>query len=687
MLFAFIILIVVANSGLIYADSSENSTENLFTHSADDLPEDSVDTTENSKNNIIDTNNDNKNINDVNNINQTENQNNVESSSSGSIDSNSEIKTTNNNSDYKNTTSQSNNSNKDISEEANELGNNTLPVSLATESNTVSTQSSSNENILTTLSASLSSITKFSKGDITSAATELKKYVEKYGKLPDYLILCGEKLSMNDFLYLLAKTIVNTNSGSSADITAKNVKDPSSPSGSVTSGQLSKSGYVDLAKRVSSFIETNNRAPNYGSSSLGNMKFQTMIYGFAKIVDFLGTNNRLPNYVTFEKGISTSLNKVMPKYSGSNGLTVSGGSSSGSNSTNSSTGNNSGSNNGNNGSNSSNSGTISLANIKDAGARIEAFVNANGVLPNYVEIGGKQYSMTDFLYLAASAIVNINKGSTSGIIEKTFKNATNPTGSSINGNIYKNDFVDLASRVSSYMLKNGQAPNYGSSSLGNMQFQTMILAFSKVLEFAQSEGRLPNYLTLNIKSTDKLNGGSSSGSGGSSGNGSIPTGPLNEKNTLSPSELAKYLQATANCQVNNAVIQSLATSLTKNCNSELQKATVIFNYVRDNIKYDYYTNTKNGAVGTYNAKSGNCVDQAHLLIALFRASGLEARYVHADCTFSNGRIGHVFAQVLVGDTWVVADPTSSANTLGTIKNWNTNTYTLKGQKKSVSINF
>lgn len=688
MLFAFIILIVIANSGLIYADNNENSTENLFTLSADDLPEDSVNTTDNSSDNIINTNNEN-----INNINQTENQNNIESSTSNSNDSNSEIETTSNNSNYtdsNNTDSQNNNSTKNISEEANEV-NTTLPVSLATESNTNSTQSSSNssssENIITTFSAGLSSVTKFSTKDIANAATELKKYVEKYGKLPDYLTLCGEKLSMSDFLYLLAKSIVNTNSGNSADITAKDVKDPTSPSGSVTSGQLSKTNYMDLAKRVVSFIESNNRAPNYGSSSLGNIKFQTMIYGFAKIVDFFGTNNRLPNYVTFEKATSTSLNKIIPNYSGSNGLTVSGsssgnnsGGSSGNNNSNNSTGNNTGSN------SSSSSGTISLANIKDAGARIEAFVNTNGVLPNYVEIAGKQYSMTEFLYLAASAIVNINKGLTSDITAKTFKNASSPTGSSISGNIYKSDFVDLASRVASYMLKNGQAPNYGSSSLGKMQFQTMVLAFSKILEFAQSEGRLPNYLTLNIKSTDKLNGGSGSSSGSSGGSGSF-TGPLNEKNTLSASELLKYLQASSDCQVNNAAIKSLAASLTKNCNTQLEKATAIFNYVRDKIEYSFYYDTQKGAVGTYNAKKGNCVDQTHLLIALLRTTGIEARYVHADCTFTNGkRYGHVFAQVLIGDQWVVADPISAKNTLGTIKNWNTNTYKLKGYGKSHIVN-
>jgi len=639
MLFAFIILVVVANSGLIYADNTINTTENLSTQSADDLPVDSVNTTENSSDNIINTESNTENIN---NIDQTENQTNNESTSSSSNDSNSEIDEISDNSDYND--SLNNNSEENIPEEVDQTNNNSLSTDSQVLTN--NSESSSNEDINATLAAGSDS-SKFSKNDILSAATELKKYVEKYGKLPDYLTLCGEKLSMSDFLYLLAKIIVNTNSGNNGDITSKDVKDPTSPSGSATNGQLSKSNYLNLAKRIVSFIETNNRAPNYGSSTLGNIQFQTLVYGFSKIIDFYKNNNRLPNYVTFVKKTSTTLNSAIPKYTGSNGLIVSGSSSGSTNTTGNSSGNTGGSN-------SSSSGTVSLANMKDAGARIEAFVNANGVLPNYVEINGKQYSMTDFLYLAAAAIVNINKGITSDITVKSFTGPSNPTGSSINGNIYKSDFVDLASRVLNYMLKNGNAPNYGSSTLGNMQFQTLVLGFSKILEFAKTEGRLPNYLTLNIKSTATVNGGS----GGSSSSGSIPDSILNSK--YNGESLAKYLSSSTNCQSTAAAIKSLATSLTKSCTTELEKATAIFNYVRDNIAYNFYYNTKYGATGTLSKKVGNCVDQSHLLVAMLRASGIAARYGHGKATFTSGSTyGHVWVQVLIGDTWVVADTTSS----------------------------
>jgi transglutaminase-like putative cysteine protease len=71
---------------------------------------------------------------------------------------------------------------------------------------------------------------------------------------------------------------------------------------------------------------------------------------------------------------------------------------------------------------------------------------------------------------------------------------------------------------------------------------------------------------------------------------------------------------------------------------------------------------------------------------MFRTAGLAARYVHGTCTFSSGSTyGHVWAQVLVDGKWVVADATSSKNSLGKVSNWNTKSFTLKGTYASLSF--
>ncbi len=150
---------------------------------------------------------------------------------------------------------------------------------------------------------------------------------------------------------------------------------------------------------------------------------------------------------------------------------------------------------------------------------------------------------------------------------------------------------------------------------------------------------------------------------------------VNEKNTIK--YLSSYLKSSSNCQVGNSKIKSLVKSLTSGLTSDYDKANAIFNYVRDHVSYSFYYDTKYGAVGTLDAKKGNCVDHSHLLVAMFRTAGLAARYVHGTCRFSSGSsYGHVWAQVLIGDNWVCADATSYRNSLGQIVNWNTNSYSL-----------
>ena len=126
--------------------------------------------------------------------------------------------------------------------------------------------------------------------------------------------------------------------------------------------------------------------------------------------------------------------------------------------------------------------------------------------------------------------------------------------------------------------------------------------------------------------------------------------------------------------------------MTSGLTSDKAKATAIFNYVRDTISYSFYYDTKHGAVGTLNAKSGNCVDHSHLLVAMYRTAGLAARYGHGTCTFSSGSTyGHVWTQLLIGDTWTVSDATSSRNSLGKVVNWNANSYKLYGYTSSSSF--
>ena len=156
---------------------------------------------------------------------------------------------------------------------------------------------------------------------------------------------------------------------------------------------------------------------------------------------------------------------------------------------------------------------------------------------------------------------------------------------------------------------------------------------------------------------------------------------INQKNAKGSSA---YLKSSSHCKVGSKAIKKLVKSLTKGLTSKVDKAKAIFNYVRDTLDYSYYYNSKYGASGTLKHKKGNCVDHSHLLVAMFRTAGFNARYVHGRCHFGDGdTTGHVWTQVKIGSKWVCADATSYRNSLGKIRNWNTNSYTLHAKYASL----
>ena len=307
------------------------------------------------------------------------------------------------------------------------------------------------------------------------------------------------------------------------------------------------------------------------------------------------------------------------------------------------------------------SGTISIANIIDASKVVKSFIESEGKLPDSVLINGESYTLAQFLYLAAIATININNGDFSDLDSKDAANPDNYNKCGNLGNLV--DYISVAQSIIDYVNANGKAPESMPSNVGTITFDGLVYAFARVVAFYGNNQQLPAYVT--IKSID-------------SESSQFVINRVNVKAT--ESELANidtYLQPTANCQVNDPTIVALAQRLTAGLSTPTQKASAILDYVIDNVVYVGYFDTTRGAKKTLTDKRGNCCDQAHLVIALFRAADLPARYVHGSCTFSSGPIGHVWAQVLIDGTWVVADPVSSRNSLGVVNNWNINTFTLK----------
>jgi hypothetical protein len=295
--------------------------------------------------------------------------------------------------------------------------------------------------------------------------------------------------------------------------------------------------------------------------------------------------------------------------------------------------------------------------IATAATWVKNYVDTNKKLPDYVTINNINVSMPSFLQLLTTATLNINNKNLNSVIYLyTCGNAPNPRDSMQSGSMSTAEYLKIAGDVKSFMDSKLVAPEYAyGTSLGSyFGYENMIYAYSKILDYYNQNKILPS--SVDVKQWIYPN--------------------------AVPIELIPYTQSSANCQSNDASIKALATSITQNYATTYDKAVAIFNWVRDNLNYSFYYNTKYGAVGALNARTGNCVDTAHLVVALSRAAGLPAKYIHGTCQFSSGAwYGHVWAQVWVNGKWYTADATSSRNSFGVVKSWTS--ATIKGTYTSL----
>lgn len=324
----------------------------------------------------------------------------------------------------------------------------------------------------------------------------------------------------------------------------------------------------------------------------------------------------------------------------------------------------------------------SILNIEKAATNVRNYVDDYGKLPETVTVGSEKVTIEEFSYLMGEAIAALNKGSTGKVSVLSGIGNVNSTNTSLNTKVFKAEYLDLANRVVSHINTNKvpaaeiEVYNSSKAKVGNANFDLYTYCFAKILNFYRTDGYLPNWCTFESDVFDDASiiptNDTSPGKVTTADSRDFKKG-LNEKNTVS--DLSQYLKAGGHCALNQA-IKNKAASLTKGLTTTAAKANAIFNYVRDGIEYSYYADSKKDASGTLSSGSANCCDQANLVVALCRAAGIPARYSHAQgCTFSSGLVtGHVWAQILVGDTWYAADATSSRNKLGDINNWNTNSY-------------
>lgn len=150
---------------------------------------------------------------------------------------------------------------------------------------------------------------------ISQSANNTKNYVETKYDLPKNVTIGNSSVTNPQFLYLLTTATLNINSSKYSSITVKNVTMPTNPSENVASGTLTKSAYLTIASKINAYIATNGRSPNYATTSLGTMKYQSLIYMYSKIMNYYQLNKVLPGTVSVKSWYALTLGPAA-KYNG-----------------------------------------------------------------------------------------------------------------------------------------------------------------------------------------------------------------------------------------------------------------------------------------------------------------------------------------------------------------------------------
>ena len=163
--------------------------------------------------------------------------------------------------------------------------------------------------------------------------------------------------------------------------------------------------------------------------------------------------------------------------------------------------------------------------------------------------------MPEFLYVMSQAIFQLGSPNTKDVgIISGVKAPAPPSGDSIiSKQLTKANYLAWAKNIANFIQEHKQAPNYASSAVGKVPYKELVDATARIVALYGNNGNtIPTYVVIITEA------------GGGGGGESSPTKlGINEKNTISQKDLAAYLKATTNCQVNNDKIKSTAKSLTQ----------------------------------------------------------------------------------------------------------------------------
>lgn len=301
---------------------------------------------------------------------------------------------------------------------------------------------------------------KFNVDQIKNAASTVRTYVETYNNLPDKVNVNGTDVSMPQFLELLTSALIQINSGNNDQILLRNFTGPVNPKENINSGNIYKAEYMKLAGDIKNYMDFTGKSPDYayGTSIGPYLRFENLVYMYSMILDYYNNTGNIAGWAAIVPWSTIISRPVLDL----------------------------------------NAPKFTVTQIKAAASTVRANIENDHKLPDKVTIDGIDVTMPQFLELLTNALIQINSGTSNPILLRNFSAPINPKEDIAAGNMYKSEYLKLASDIKNYMDSTGKSPDYAyKTSLGNyLRFENLVYMYAMILDYYNTSGKIAGWATM-----------------------------------------------------------------------------------------------------------------------------------------------------------------------------------------------
>ncbi|HOL68948.1 MAG TPA: pseudomurein-binding repeat-containing protein [Methanothermobacter sp.] len=120
-----------------------------------------------------------------------------------------------------------------------------------------------------------------------------------------------------------------------------------------------------------------------------------------------------------------------------------------------------------------------------------------GKIPSQITVNNKNVTLNDYLYAASTTVINLNDNKKMNVTINNYKPPTNPLTITATGTLTKTTYLQVAQNIKKYMETNGRSPSYATTTIGKINYPSLIYTYAKIINFYNTNGKLPNSVTIN----------------------------------------------------------------------------------------------------------------------------------------------------------------------------------------------